>query len=200
MPTSKTTICNRALTKLGADRILDLSDDNKQARSLNAVYDTVLDDELSKYVWSFACARASLAALSTPPAFGFTAAYALPADYLRIVQVGQFYVIGDLSDYRGGPNPLYSIEGTSILTNLPAPLYIRYLFRNIDPMTYAPPFVELMACRLAAEIAEDLTQSNTKRQLAQAEYKEALKDARRLGAIERAPEKMPDNEWVTGRL
>ncbi len=198
--TSQIAICNRALTKLGADRIIDLGDNNKQARALTAIYDSVLDSELTKYVWGFATSRTSLPALVTPPAYGYAHQYQLPADFLRVIMVGQYYVVADLTDYRGGPNTLYSIEGQAILTDLPAPLPLRYLRRVTDPTLYAAPFAEALASRLAAELAEDLTQSNSKRQLAQQEYIAAIREARRLGAIERVPEHLPDSEWIMCRL
>lgn len=200
MPASQIEICNRALYKLGAARITSLGDDNKQARALSDIYPTVLDDELAKYRWSFAMTRASLPALTTAPQFGYQKQFQLPSDFIRLDMVGDYYCTSDLSDYRVGPNQLYVIEGGKILTNLQAPLHIRYIARITDSTRYAAPFVELMAARLASELAEDLTQSSAKKQSAQAEYMQALRDARRLGAIEQDSEKLPDSEWVTGRL
>ena len=50
------------------------------------------------------------------------------------------------------------------------------------------------------EMAEDLTQSNTKRELAQAEYIASLRGAIRANAIEQPPQDMPDNSWMMSRL
>ena len=45
--TSVVGICNLALTKLGAARITSLTDDTKQARALNAIYEATRDAELA---------------------------------------------------------------------------------------------------------------------------------------------------------
>lgn len=200
MAVSQIQICNRALYKLGAARITSLGDDVKASRALADVYDSVLDGELAKYRWAFAMKRAILPALVPAPAFGFQRQFQLPSDYIRLDMVGDYYCTSDLTDYRTSPSALYVIEGGKILTNLPAPLHVRYVSRVTDSTQYVSPFVELMASRLAAELAEDLTQSSQKKQLAQADYMAALKDARRLGAIETESEKLPDSEWVVGRL
>jgi hypothetical protein len=61
-------------------------------------------------------------------------------------------------------------------------------------------FVEAFACRLAMEMAEDLTQSNSKRELAQAEYMAALRGAIRASSVEQPPQALPDNSWLLSRL
>ena len=64
-------ICNLALQRLGAKPISSLSDDSTAARECNRVYDHARDSELRSHPWNFARKRASLAASSTVPAFGY---------------------------------------------------------------------------------------------------------------------------------
>lgn len=198
--TSKVAIANRALTKLGAARILSMDDDNTQGRAVSSLYDTVRDAELRAKNWRFAIKRASLPALSTTPAWGFSVQYQLPSDCLRIVQVGEYYLGPSMADYRTGPDIPFRIEGQQILTDIDAPLKVRYIFRETDPTHFDACFVEAFACRLAAELAEPLTQSNTKRKLAWDEREQALKDALRANAIESPPTPLPDDSWVISRL
>ncbi len=193
-------IVNRALTKIGEQRILSLSDDVEAARSADSLWDIVRDAELRIRRWKFSITRASLAALVSTPDWGFDYQYQLPSDCLRVVQVGEYYPGVSLTDYRSADETEWRVEGRKILTNEAAPLKIRYIARIEDTGEWDAAFVEAFACRLAAELAERLTQSNTRRQLAWDEYKLAVGMAVRADAIEAAPEPLPDSEWVLSRI
>lgn len=197
---SQVAIVNRALTKLGEARITSLSDDLKPAREASSLWDVVRDAELREHNWNFAISRTSLAALSTEPSWGYEYEYQLPADCLRVIQVDEYYPGPSLSDYRGGSEAEYQIEGRKILSDLTAPLKIRYISRIEDTSQWDALFVEAFACRLAAELAEPLTQSNTKRDMAWAEYARAIKAATKADAIENPPEYLPDDSWILSRL
>lgn len=191
---SAVSICNNALVKVGATRIIALSDDTKQARTLAAIFDVKRDAELAANPWTFAIKRALLPASSTPPAFGWSFAYPLPADYLALVEVGQDWA------FYGGDADVFTIEtdangSLAILTDQAAPLQVRYISRVTNAGLFPPLFVEAFACRLAAEICEDLTQSTSKREAAWAERKQALREARRVNAIEQPPRANPPNSW-----
>jgi len=197
---SQVDIANRALTKLGAARIISFADDNKQARAIFSMFEIVRDAELRSHIWSFSVKRASLAALVSTPDWGFQREFPVPSDCLRILMVNDVYNGPSLEDYRNQPVAEYSLEGNKILTNFPAPLKIRYVSRVFDTTQWDSMFVEAMACRLAMELAEDLTQSNTKRELAQSEYVAALRNAIRSNALEQPAQDLPDNSWLLGRL
>ncbi|AAT38370.1 gp11 [Burkholderia phage BcepC6B] len=191
---SQVGICNRALTKIGDKRITSLDEDSKAAATLNSMYDDVLDACLRAHVWSFTKARAQLAALAEAPLFGFSYQYRLPTDFIRLLQVGQFDVY-PRTDTRG----LFSIENGNILTDMQAPLYIRYAKRVTDPNAMDALFREAFACRLAAEACESLTQSATKRQGAWAEHDQAIAAAIRVNAIERPAQPLGDDTWLESR-
>jgi hypothetical protein len=197
---SEVAIANAALIKLGADRITALTDNNDRARVLNARYAEVRDAELRRRRWRFATARTTLPALATPPAFGYGYAYQLPSDFLRLIQIGEHDLGLDLTDYRAAPNGLYSIEGGTLLTDLGPPLPIRYVRRVTDTALMDPAFREALAARLAFECCERLTQSDSKKQLAWGDYREALREAVRANAIESAVEYPSDDSWVMARL
>ncbi|MGU4696729.1 hypothetical protein K6L09_08685 [Burkholderia cepacia] len=191
---SQVGIANRALTKLGSVRITSLDEDSKAAATLNSMYDDVLDACLREHVWSFAKTRAQLAALADAPLFGFSYQYRLPADFIRLIQIGQFLVYPK-TDTRG----LFSIESGNILTDLQAPLYIRYAKRVTDPNAMDPLFREAFACRLAIEACEAITQSATKRQAAWGEHDRAIAQAIRINAIERPSQPIADDTWLEAR-
>ncbi len=193
-------IANRALTKLGAARIISLGDDNKQSRAVLSCFDDLRDDELRSHRWSFAMRRTSLAADSEAPAFGFTYAYTLPADFLRLDMVNDEFPAVVMDNYIGVETNDYTIEGNKILANMAAPLKLRYIARIEDPNQMDVNFREALSCRIAAELAEDLTQSNQKRELAWNEYKQAVSRAVRTNAIEKPPMMQGDNQWIMSRL
>lgn len=85
MTQSITAIANRALQLVGATSIANLADNTPEAREVSRAYDACRHAELRAHTWSFAIARAALAADTEPPTFGARYRYALPADCLRVL-------------------------------------------------------------------------------------------------------------------
>lgn len=186
-------IANRALAKLGDDRILLLTDDVKSARTLNGMFAEVRDAELRGANWKFSIKRTQLPALTAAPAWGYAYQFPLPADYLAMVQINEFYVRGNKQ------KPPYSIEAGLILTDLPAPLKIRYVSKVENAGLFDPLFVEAFACKLAMEACETLTQSETKYARVEKAYKDAIIRALMRDAIEKAPDELPWGSWLDSR-
>lgn len=199
MATSDIAIANRALTKLGVARIISFGDNNEQARALQSMYAMVRDSELRAYTWNFSIKRASLAALVDAPAFDWARQFQLPTDCLRLLWAGEFYPGPDLSDFNNGKFKEYEVEGRVIMSNLPAPLKIRYVAQITDPTFFDPLFGEALACKLAVELAESMTTSSTNRQLAWEEYKQAMLKALRADAIEAPSDPIADDTWMLSR-
>ena len=196
---SETEIGNAALLKLGAARIAALTDDNDRARTLNARYNQVREAELRRHRWKFSLARTTLPALATTPDFGYDLEYQVPTGFLALVQVGVYDVSTDLTDYRSAPIAPYSLEGRKILTDFTAPLSVRYVTNVTDVATMDTAFREALASRLAYECCERITGKTTKRQLAMADYKLAVREAIKANAIESPPKQISDDTWVTAR-
>lgn len=197
---SKIQICNRALSKLGADRITSLDDDNKSARAMKSAFDFVRDAEFRARVWNFTVKRTSLAAFSTSPDWGFDYQYATPDDFLKLLEIRGLYPNANLQDYRTAPNQLWQMENGMILTDAEAPIYIRYVAKITDTAVWDASFSETFACRLAAETAEEITESSTKVGNAWKLYERAVRESLRADAIEMPPEWMMDDSWIAGRL
>lgn len=198
--TSQVEVVNLALTKLGAARITAITDASKSARVMSSLWSVVRRAELRRALWSFALRRTALPALSDAPAFGFARAFQLPADYLRLVQVGQTYVSPSQTDYVTGDNSPWAIEAGQILTDFGAPLQIRYVGDVEDTGTFDALFVQCFASALAYEACEEITNSTAKRQMLAEDYKAQRRDAVATGAIERPPESIADDSWMLGRL
>tara|TARA_R110000803_G_scaffold124079_1_gene191901 strand:- start:11830 stop:12408 length:579 start_codon:yes stop_codon:yes gene_type:complete len=192
MSSSDVDICNLALQRLGAKPISSLSQDSTAARACNRAYEHSRDSELRAHPWSFARARASLAAESTDPIFGFAKQYPLPSDYLRILPNDGVNGTSTQNDFQ--------IEGRKILTDDSSPISLVYLRKVTDTNEFDALFVELLASRIAVEIAEKVTQSNTKKADAQQQYKEVKAEARKVNAFERPAQELPTDPWIASRL
>lgn len=194
-------IVNRALGKLGAETITSLADNTTNARAFNASYAIVRDAELRRHRWRFSIKRASLPALSTAPVSGiYKLQFQLPSDCLRILDVSNDWPGSDISNYRTSTTAEYSLEGRAILTNIKAPLPLRYVGQIVDTGLFDSAFTEAFACRLAWENCERITQSESKRRLAMIEYKQAIREAIMANALENPPEFSADSSWVTSRI
>lgn len=185
---SKIQIINLALQNVGASRI-GAVEDTELGLEADAVYETIRDAELRANAWGFAVVRKNVSAHATAPPFEFERAFPLPVDCLRIIRP----VRQDL-DWR-----VESHEGVNaILTNQDAsPLQLRYIFRASEAK-FDPLFTLMLACAIGWQIAERVTQSNSKRDAIRQRYIDVRREARRLNAFERVPDKSPIDSWVSG--
>lgn len=179
-------ICNLALQKVGASLIIDLTEGSTSADACNVSYAHVRDSELRAHPWNFAIKRTNLAADAVAPAFDYSYQYTLPSDCLRILPPADYDV-----DWR--------IEGRKIVTNWTAPLYIRYIAQITDPNEFDRGFIEVLACALALQICEALTQSNQKMQNIGQTYQKAIREAKKQNAFENVSEDMPEDSWIVAR-
>ena len=163
-------ICNGALNQLGASTILSLTEDSKNARLCNARYTQVRDSLFRSHPWNYLQKRIQLAADTTAPAWGFTSAYTLPADCLRLLRI---------LDYDSN----HKVEGRKILTNNSS-MKILYVARIEDPNEYDELLRETISAALAADIAYAVTSSNPVSLNMYNLYQTKLKDARFVDATE----------------
>lgn len=184
------TVANRALQKLGAQRITSLNETTKNAKACNLCMEPVRDRLLRAHRWRFAIKRAQLAAEVPTPEWGRGYSYPLPSDYILMAQEypeDQSYLID------------YEIENGRILSDSGSPINIRYISRVTDPSVMDPLFAELWAAEMALEMCEELTQSNTKRVAIERDIERIEKKARRSNAIEVRPQTQPEDEWISAR-
>ena len=80
---SEVEICNEALTALGENPILSLTDNSKAARLCNLKYANKRDYLLRRYLWNFAVKRITLAPDVATPEFEFSAQFTLPVDCIQ---------------------------------------------------------------------------------------------------------------------
>lgn len=147
---SEVSICNQALIALGGATIASLTENSKNARLCNAIYNQTRDNVLTDHVWNFAQKRAVLATLADPPVWDedwMTVRYQKPTDCLKI-------------NFVSIESAIVKIESDKILSNETG-LKIKYTERVTDPMKFFPKFVEALVARLSAELAYAVTSSKT---------------------------------------
>ena len=158
MPSSATTevnLANMALTMLGQQPITALTESNNRAVMANARFADVRDSVLRTHPWNCAIKRASCTKLSRAPSWGYTTTFAVPADFVRLV---------DLDD----PTQKYSIEAgnsgdtasghsdTVIVTDA-SEMKIRYVYRLTAVNLMDDTLKHAIATKLAADIALAIT-------------------------------------------
>lgn len=183
-------ICNRALQKLGANTVISLTDNSVNARACNLAFEPCKKAELRSHTWNFAIKRAQLSAEVPAPIFGKQNQFPVPNDFLRLLPPDPLDNLNDLD---------WQIEGRKILTDFSAPLEIRYIYDVTDPNEMDAIFREALSTRIALEICEQLTQSNTKKADLKDDYKQIIQTARRTNAIENIAAEPPEDVWITTR-
>lgn len=197
---SKIDIFNLALTKLGAKRATSPTETGN-ATHVNAVWDAILEEVLATFPWNFATRRVSLARLSTTPTYGYDYQFRIPAQpkSLRIWEA-----VPDTEN----PTKLYVIEGDAegglLLTNFNA-IDIKHTVLILDTERYNPLFREVLALRLASEVAYAVTGKLRLRAYYEELYAAKIEIAAMIDAQQGEDymaddSKHPSNDdWVDGR-
>ena len=163
-------ICNGALNQLGATTILSLTEDSKNARLCNSRFTQVRDGVFRSHPWNCLQKRIELAQDTTAPAWGFSYAYTLPADCLRLLRI---------LDYDSN----YKVEGRKILSNTSS-MKILYIGRITDPNEYDESLRETLSAALGADIAFAVTSNNQTATNMYNLFQDKLKDARFVDSTE----------------
>ena len=186
MAASETTICNLALAKLGAARIMSLQDQSPEARACELMYALTRDQVLRGHKWNFAIQRETLVQISTAPSFGWAVHFALPTDCLRVFQLNAYE--------RDEARPMWEVEGQRLLTDETV-AQVKYVARITNAGIFDPIFIKALATKLAAEMAKTITGSNSVASELLTEYERVTgPEARLADAMESRPKRKPP--WV----
>jgi hypothetical protein len=190
MAASETTICNQALGKLGARRVIDLDEESNEARACRLHYAETRDEVLRHHRWNFAIHRETLSQLATPPVFGWAFQYQLPEDCLRLFELNGW----DVARRPG----FWEIEGRVLLTN-EGEAQVRYISRVTDCNKFDALFIEALALKLASKIARPINGSAEMSGEFLTEYEKVTGGrARRTDAFEGRPLRAP--AWMQSDL
>ncbi|WP_339542534.1 hypothetical protein [Pseudomonas sp. JAI120] len=181
-------ICSNALLMLGAQTINDLNEPVDRAKIASNLYPTVRDDLLRTHPWNCTIKRVLLAPDATPPAFGYDNQFELPADFLRVLEVGQ-----------AGQQIDYLVEGRNILANATS-VELRYVYLNDVENTWDASLVGLLTLAMACAMAYPITQSSTLQAAFEQKLAMAKKVARAVDGQEDPPQTLGDERLFAARF
>lgn len=165
---AKIEICNAALALIGERSIASLDDDVLQARTLKAIYDITRKSMLRSHPWSCAKKRIALSPVATAPSFGYGSAFALPTDFMRLIDVG---------------GTEFEVENGTVLADADV-LNLVYVYDNTTEETWDALMCDAMTHLLASRICKPLTGSDAAGQAALANYQFIIKQARSVNGQE----------------
>jgi hypothetical protein len=185
-------VANMALAVLDEAPIDNLDQDVKAARLLNLHMDQTRQAELTKYTWVFAILSASLVGTDLgTESDTFNWVYELPADCLRPLPL----------TYNGEPDGEligWRQEAGLIYSDQSSPRILRYIANLEDPNDWDALFTEVLVAALAIKIALPLTHKTGMLELARGAYNQAVDDATRVNAIQRAGS-LYSQSWASQR-
>ena len=181
-------ICSNALLMLGAQTINDFNEPLDRAKLAANLYPTIRDDLLRTHPWNCTIKRALLAPDATPPAFGYDNQFELPADFLRVLEVGQ-----------AGMQIDYLVEGRSILADATS-LQLRYVYLNEVENTWDASLVGLLTLAMACAMAYPITQSSALQAAFEQKLAMAKKVARAVDGQEDPPQTLGDERLYAARF
>jgi hypothetical protein len=179
-------IASNALLLIGDEPISSFIDPGAGATVAAAIYPEDYKQVLSEHPWSFAFKEQALSQLSATPdeRTGFKYAYQMPTDLIRLWAVfewSEYVIIGDL---------LYSNEPS---------LMARYVYK-VAETSLPPHFVVALQYKLASDFAISVTESNSKSELYEVKYRQALSQARSIDSQGRPQESIIDSPFVDVRF
>ena len=192
---SQLDIANWALALIGEKRLSSLSDDSANAENILAAWDLLRDRAIKRSAWKCHLERTSLAADSDEPSWGFAYQYSLAGDVVRVLQVGETYPPPELSDYITADNALYRIEGRKIVTNLGAPLKVKWLVNSNAIGEWDSSFCQILAADLAEHLAPRTAGEAITQRIRSARM-EAWAEALATNAIEDPSEALADDSFM----
>jgi hypothetical protein len=181
-------ICSNALLMLGAQTINDFSEPVDRAKIASNLYPTVRDSLLRNHPWNCTIKRVLLAPDATPPAFGYENQFELPADFLRVLEVGQ-----------AGYQIDYLVEGRHILADAVS-VELRYVYLNEIENTWDASLVELLTLAMAAAMAYPISQSASLQANMESKLEMAKKVARAVDGQEDPPQTLGDERLYAARF
>lgn len=198
-PTTAVDICNLALDRLGQRSIASITSPTSELEEICARnYDATLLEMLRRYIFNFSKKYALLTVTGAKvPAFGYTSAYALPNDFVRLLTLGD-HTIGDDT-----PSDLYDLSEGYIFTDDAdaGSLKITYIHSSSTIISkWDPLFIRLMVLHLAAAIAFKLSLKNSLIQAIRDDAADVALSAAAVAGQEKPPRRKESSRLISARF
>lgn len=188
---------NMVLGHLGPTRFSTLNDNRPDRREIDAVWDQSVQAMLERGCWFFAL-RTQLITPDNDVAtrFGFTYAYRLPNDYVRLRLIS-------LDEAQRIEDPDYRREGAYVFSNQ-AQLYVTFVSNDVNYGLNLGRWTQMFADATACEMAFNcglpiMKDRGTKNDLFVIK-KRMLDEAKRLDAVDERVKGKPTSSWVNSRM
>jgi len=185
---SETGVANLALSNIEEGPLLSIDDATEKAQLVADRLRLERDALLQSHDWNFARRRKVLTPNAEPPEFDWSAAYALPADYIA------FRKVSGLVDQNA-----WEVSGQDLLVNVTGPLRLVYTSNSLPVTAWDPLFVKAVGHAVAAGLAPQLTGSKRLRDANEKDLRVALSMAYRANAVAKPAKDMQDGPYVTTR-
>lgn len=188
MSATQVSICSNALLMLGAQTISAIDENSDRARIASNLYESTRDSLLRSHPWNCAVKRVVLAPDTAAPVTDYDAQFTMPADCLRILQVGED---GYEVDYKSESGKILC-SGTS--------LALRYIWKNTTESTWDVMLVEAMELSMAAKMAYPITMSASMADLMARKLEMFMKRCRAVDGQDDPPQTFGDFPLLQSRF
>lgn len=193
MAVSVTSICNKALSRLGANFIIDIDSETTEAQLCKANYDLTRDVVLEEHQWTFAIRRYELPKVAgTDVTNQYANKYLLPTEVINVIRAGS-----EKDDRRPNPDN-FRVENGHIVSDAEK-MYVKAVIRITDPQQYSPMFIQALAIRLASELAWPVVQNTNLAQGLLQEYARLLELAAQKDGQQGTTERIRSGRYVAVR-
>ena len=153
-------ICNLSLDLLKQSPLVNITTPTMPVEYIfQRWYDTERQAALRAHPWKFAITRVTLTPNpTTVPAFGYTYAYDLPNDFIRMVSLGDDYLgdmrmehvleNGQILTPSGSTEAFPNVAGVDVKT-----LFLRYVYDCADLTKFDSLFVKYFALQMAVDLS-----------------------------------------------
>lgn len=196
--TTEVQICNLALSQLGQSPIASIETPTTTAETVCSLHFAQTRKEvLRSHVFNFSKKLSTLTVDATKtPAFGFTYAYALPNDFVRLLALGDISLDDDI-DHKE-----YEISDGYIFTDYEdgGTLNITYVYNCTTVTKYDALFTKLLYLQLASDVAYAFTAKPSMIRQLEDRLQQAEIKAAAVAGQEKKPRRIERSYWKRRRL
>lgn len=196
-PTSEIDVCNLMLGRLGQKQISSIDPPSGPFADVVALhYPMTRRAALRGGIWNFAKKLAQITASGTvTPAFGYSSAFALPNDFLRLLSLGDYTINDDT------PPGLYDIVDGHIYTDESddGTLNIAYIRDHTVVKRWDALFVNLMRVQGAKDMAYAFTLKPSLLKSIDDELQDIKLEAKAIAGQEKPPRRISRSKLLARR-
>lgn len=173
---SQLSIINSALSRMGANPISDMDEGTSTAILMGNVYNHAREYVLRLHPWSCCRKRELISPVAETPKFGYSNAFPLPKDCLRIISVNA---------------ENWEVEGRYILADSNQ-LQLTYVWNSTKEQEWDSTLVEAFVLHLVSETCKEITGSSAAGEVAAVKLQTVLQQAKTLNGMERPSQNFQD--------